>query len=101
MSYKWYVVYAKPRSEDVALDNLKRQGFDVYLPKIEQVRRIRKKATKVVVPLFPRYLFIRLDLGRQNISPIRSTRGVCQLVRFSNNPVAIPDEFISPTSIIC
>ena len=43
---------------------------------------------------FPRYLFIRLDLGKDNIAPIRSTRGVSKLVSFSGLPAMVPDPFI-------
>lgn len=45
--------------------------------------------------LFPRYLFIRLDSVNDNWYPIRSTRGVQQIVRFNNgDPIAIHDEII-------
>ena len=36
----------------------------------------------VVEPVFPRYLFVRLDFGVTNLAPIRSTLGVSDLVRF-------------------
>ncbi len=94
MSDRWYVVYTKPRSEELAFDNLQNQGFDAYLPTIEQIQRRRKKAVKMITPLFPRYMFVRLNLGKQSILPIRSTRGVVKLVGFGDCPVALPDGFI-------
>jgi transcriptional antiterminator RfaH len=45
-------------------------------------------------PLFPRYLFIRLDSVHDNWAPIRSTRGVNQIVRFNDRPVPVRDEVI-------
>lgn len=37
----WYLIYTKIRQERIALENLERQGFECFLPKIkvEKVRR--------------------------------------------------------------
>ncbi len=40
---QWYAVYTKPTKEQVATDNLLRQGFRCFFPRIKQVR---KKAGK-------------------------------------------------------
>ncbi len=47
-------------------------------------------------PLFPRYLFIRLGQGHadQSWDPIRSTKGVSQLVRFGVSPAKVHDDLI-------
>jgi transcriptional antiterminator RfaH len=90
----WYAIYTKPRQEDHAAEHLRRQAFEVYLPRIKQVRRYRGRWRDTVEPLFPRYLFIRLDLGRENVAPIRSTRGVSRLVSFSGHPARVPDALI-------
>jgi transcriptional antiterminator RfaH len=54
------------------------------------------KIQLAIEPLFPRYLFIRLSDVTSNWFPIRSTRGVSQLLRFgtSTDPVEIPKEII-------
>jgi transcriptional antiterminator RfaH len=86
----WYLIYAKPHKELVAKDNLERQGYEVYLPMARiRRRRLGKGATRVE-PLFPRYLFIRLDTKTDNWSPIRSTLGVSNLVKFGMHPSAVP-----------
>ena len=90
----WYVIQTKPRQESVAEDNLKRQSFEVYFPQITEPRRHRGKWKEVIQPLFPRYLFVRLDLSRDNTAPIRSTHGVTKLVRFGEIPRPVPDTFI-------
>lgn len=84
----WYVVYTKPRQEDIALINLERQG---YLPKMRIERIRRKKAVVLSEPMFPRYLFIRLDSSEQgkSWSPIRSTLGVARLVRFGTTAATV------------
>jgi transcriptional antiterminator RfaH len=46
--------------------------------------------------MFPRYLFIRLDSSGsgQSWSPIRSTLGVSQLVRFGGQPAVVDSKLI-------
>ena len=92
----WYVVHTKVRQEALAMTNLNRQGFECYMPmiKLEKIRQ-RKTAT-VAEPMFPRYLFIRLDTSGsgQSWSPIRSTLGVSQLVRFGGQPAVVDSKLI-------
>lgn len=90
----WFVVQTKPRKENVALENLERQGFAAYCPKTIQSRRRRQRWQKVIEPLFPRYLFVQLNAGIDNFSPIRSTLGVVGLVRFGSNPAVMPEPAI-------
>ncbi|MCG6872649.1 MAG: transcription/translation regulatory transformer protein RfaH [Gammaproteobacteria bacterium] len=90
----WYLVYSKPRGEELARVNLERQGFETYLPLVRQVRRRLGRRRLQVEPLFPRYLFIRLDRVQDNWAPIRSTLGVSQLVRFGEEPAIVPGELV-------
>jgi len=91
----WYLIYTKPRQEALAQENLQRQGYGVYLPKVRLMRRRRGKQEAVVEPLFPRYLFIHLDTQTDNWAPIRSTFGVASLVRFGSEPAQVPDELVA------
>ena len=91
----WYLVYTKPRQESVAEDNLVRQAYVVYLPRVRHMRKRQGRQVAVIEPLFPRYLFIHLDTQNDNWSPIRSTFGVASLVRFGSEPAKVPDEFVS------
>jgi hypothetical protein len=96
----WYVVYTKPRQEDIALINLERQGYQCYLPKMRIERIRRKKAVVLSEPMFPRYLFIRLDSSEQgkSWSPIRSTLGVARLVRFGTTAATTIQPIKTPSS---
>ena len=87
----WFAVCCKPRQEAVAEENLLRQGFHVYLPRIRIRQRRRGQWIDAVEVLFPRYIFIRVDPVRCNIAPVRSTRGVVGLVRFGVQPAVVPD----------
>lgn len=91
---QWYVIYAKPRREELAKLHLERQLFEVYLPRLEVTKRCKSELVSTVEPFFPRYLFIHLDLQTEDWSPIRSTRGVCGLVRFEGVPKPVPSTLI-------
>ena len=88
---RWYAVCCKPRQETVAEENLLRQGFHVYLPRIRIRQRRRGQWLDAVEVLFPRYIFIRIDPLRRTTAPVRSTRGVIGLVRFGGQPAVVPD----------
>jgi len=92
---QWYAVQTKPRQEAVAEENLERQSFDTYLPKVLVRRRRRDKWLKVVEPLFPRYLFIRVNAAENSLAPVRSTLGVAALVRFGHIIKPVPDSVIT------
>lgn len=59
--FSWYLIHSKPRQEDLALDNLQRQGYECYLPLISIEKLRRKLLVPADEPLFSRYFFIRLD----------------------------------------
>ena len=82
----WYLIKSKPRKEKTAISNLENQGYTTFCPIIE----INSK----LVILFPGYIFIHLDKNKENWSPIRSTRGVMNFVRFGLNYALIPDSVI-------
>ena len=83
---KWYLLKTKPKQEKIAIANLKNQNYHVYCPSAI----IKKKN----VVLFPGYLFIRLDKKESNWSPISSTKGVLNFVKFGLNFAKIPDGVI-------
>lgn len=91
---RWLAVYCKPRQELVARENLERQGFRTYLPRLQVRRHRRGKWMHAVEVLFPRYLFIRVDPAQHSIAPVRSTLGVVGLVKFGGQPAVIADEVI-------
>lgn len=91
---RWYAIQTKPRQEETALIHLQRQGYPCHLPRIRERRLIRRRPVSIAVALFPGYLFAQLDLVRQNIAPIRSTRGVIGLVRFGQAPAPLPEGFV-------
>lgn len=91
---RWYAVHTHPREETKALEDLNRQGYQTYLPRYAKKIRHARKTERVTRPLFPRYLFVRLNLAREGWRPIRSTVGVADLVCFGGQPAALPRDLI-------
>ena len=91
----WYLVYTKPRMEDVAKDNLERQGYRTYLPKVEFNKRVKGHYRTIIEPLFPRYLFLSMDTENDNWMPIRSTMGVSHIIRFGAMPIQVPTQLVT------
>ena len=86
---RWYVVHTRPNSERKAELNLDAQGFNTFLPQIDRTIRHARRLTTVRRPLFPRYLFVRLDTQDRWLS-VYGTIGVSRLVTQEGRPVAVP-----------
>jgi transcriptional antiterminator RfaH len=92
---RWYLIHSKPSCEAVARTHLMRQGFEVYLPRVVCKRRRRGIACESVLPLFPRYLFLRVIEGSQSLAPVRSSVGVAAVVRFGSRYAIVADRVVS------
>lgn len=88
---QWYVVYTKTNGEQQAAVNLSNQGFEVYLPRYRKTRRHARRIEKIMRPLFPRYLFVRMGLNADDWRSVNGTRGVMHLVVFGETPPAVPE----------
>ena len=86
----WYVAHTHPHAEAKATAHLSRQGFDVYFPRYIKRRRHARRIETVPAPLFPRYLFVAIDLNAQRWRSIFSTVGVSRLVCNGEDPSPVP-----------
>jgi transcription elongation factor/antiterminator RfaH len=88
---RWFLAHTLPKSEWKAELHLGAQGFRTYLPQIQKTIRHARQLRTVQTPLFPRYLFVILDLGRDRWLAVRSTIGVSQLFASQDGrPVPVP-----------
>jgi transcriptional antiterminator RfaH len=87
---RWYVVQTQPSAERKADAHLVRQGFSTYLPRYQKRRRHARKVDLVPAALFPRYMFVSIDVTTQRWLAIRSTVGVTQVVCNGNEPAVVP-----------
>ena len=91
----WYVVHCRANGERRAETNLLRQRYEVWLPMYRKTRRHARRVETVLRPLFPRYLFVLLDLSSEPWRPILSTFGVHTIVSGVEGPLQISDDIIS------
>jgi transcription elongation factor/antiterminator RfaH len=90
-SERWFLAHTLPKSEWRAELHLGAQGFRTYLPQIQKTIRHARQLKTVRAPLFPRYLFVILDLERDRWLSVRSTFGVSHLiVGGEGRPVPVP-----------
>jgi transcriptional antiterminator RfaH len=90
----WYVVQTQVNAEAKAAQNLLRQGFEIYLPRYLKRRSHARKIDKVAAPLFPRYLFVRVNTATQRWRSIQSTFGVSHLVLNGSDPARVAQQVL-------
>ena len=88
---EWYVVYSKPHKEDRVRFHLGLKGIESFFPRLQIAGCAARK--KSITPLFPNYLFVRLDLASEAHYVIWSP-GVKRIVSFSERPVPVDERVI-------
>jgi transcriptional antiterminator RfaH len=91
---RWYLVQTQVNGEAKAAQNLLRQGYDIYLPRYLKRRRHARKVDFTARPLFPRYMFVAIDMATQRWRSIQSTFGVSHLVTNGADPAIVPESVI-------
>src|SRR6516165_5154399 len=91
---RWFVAHTHPHAEAKATAHLNRQGFEIYFPRYLKRRRHARRVETVAAPLFPRYMFVALDLATRQWWSIRSTFGVADLVYNGEQPAPVPSSII-------
>jgi transcriptional antiterminator RfaH len=87
---RWHAAYTQVQAEARAAQELSNQGFEVFLPLYRRLRRHARKVQAVLRPLFPRYVFVAVDLERQRWRSVNGTRGVVHLVCQGDRPATVP-----------
>ncbi len=91
----WFVAQTHAQSEIKAAQQLRNQGFTVYLPQYLKPRRHARRQDMVSAPLFPRYLFVAFDPERDRWRAVRSTIGISHMIGNSDRPLPVPDQVIN------
>jgi transcriptional antiterminator RfaH len=89
MTISWYAMRSKPNKEDFLVGQLTSYGIEVFYPRL-RVKPANPRARKIV-PYFPSYLFVHMDLDVINISTLRWMPGASGLVSFDGEPASVPD----------
>ena len=91
----WYAVALQAHADSLAKAHLERQGFTVFAPAVARTIRHARQFVTRHGPLFPGYLFVRLELGRDRWRVINGTRGVRGLLTIGDLPARVPDSVMA------
>lgn len=88
----WYAAYTNANHEKRVTQQLEQRSIEHLLPLYESVRRWKDRRVRLLVPLFPGYVFVRLAL-RDRLQVLQIP-GVVYLVNFNGHPTPLPEEDI-------
>ena len=92
MAAQWYAARTQPRAESLSASQLERDGIEVFCPRFALAN---PKAGNQDTPLFPGYLFVRLDLQNSGWPIIHPAHHLLGWVRFGGEPACLPDDVVS------
>jgi len=58
---QWFALHTKFKTEKYVAEQLRKKGFEAYVPVIKVTKRYSKKIKKLELPLISCYVFIRMD----------------------------------------
>jgi transcription termination/antitermination protein NusG len=88
----WYVAYTAPRAEKKVANRLEKVGIKYYLPLREEFRKWSDRYKKIVVPVFPSYIFVYVNQV-EYFSAINQS-GMVKYVHFGGVPAQINEKTI-------
>jgi transcription elongation factor/antiterminator RfaH len=91
---RWFLAHTQPHNERRAQLHLGAQGFGTHFPTIQKTIRHARQLRTVRAPLFPRYVFVILDLERDRWLSVGSTVGVSSLYSCADRPVPVPEGIV-------
>jgi len=94
--WPWYAILTKTGREKNATLLLENSGFECYLPVSKSSRKWSDRTKEIDVPLFPGYLFCRMNPNDR--LPVLITPGVVQIVGTGKTPIPIEDRKSPPSS---
>jgi transcriptional antiterminator RfaH len=91
---RWFLVHTLPHSECRAELHLGAQGFRTHFPTIQKTIRHARQLRMVRAPLFPRYIFLILNLQRDRWLSVQSSVGVSAMYTCEGRPVPVPEGIV-------
>lgn len=85
----WYALYTYANHEKRVAAELVARRVEHFLPLYSSVRRWSDRRVTLELPLFPGYVFVRLEL--QDRARVVQMASVARLVGFGGLPAALPD----------
>ncbi len=93
MSYPWFALQVRSRYESIVTTQLTGKDYEWFLPIYKCRRRWSDRFKEIERPLFPGYVFCRLD--PLNRLPILTIPGVALIVGIAKTPIPIDETEIA------
>ena len=91
-SFPWYALQVRTGGELRLRTTLETKGYETFLPTYVEVRRYSDRLKKIDTPLFPGYIFSRLDITKR--LPILQTPDVHAIVSVCRVPQPLEESEI-------
>jgi transcription antitermination factor NusG len=94
----WFAIRVKSNFEKKVANCLRNKGLEEFLPLYQNRRRLSDRYKTVDLPLFPGYLFCRLDLDHR--LPLLTTAGFLYIVSVGNKPAPVDEGEIAAVQFV-
>jgi transcription termination/antitermination protein NusG len=94
----WYAVHTRSRHEDRSCTLLLQKSLHAFLPKMEVWSKRKDRRKKIMIPMFPGYLFVDVPtLDNPTKLDILKTYGVVRILGkgMGSEPIPVPEEKIN------
>jgi transcription antitermination factor NusG len=91
--WPWFAILARTGREKNATILLENAGYECYLPVIKFTRQWSDRLKETELPLFPGYLFCRMN--PHDRLPVLMTPGVIQIVGVGKTPIPVEEQEIA------
>jgi transcription antitermination factor NusG len=90
----WYAIQTRPRYEKKVVERLQQKSIKAYLPLFTEKHQWSDRSRAVHMPLFPSYVFVRIEETLPIRTTVLRTDGVTGFVGVRGSGVSIPDDQI-------
>jgi transcription antitermination factor NusG len=96
----WFAIQTWPQYEKKVAIEFQRKGIEVFLPLLASKRKWSDRTTMLQLPLFPSYVFVRIDDSSNARVPVLRTNGVTGFVGMRGRGVSIPEAQIESVRLL-
>lgn len=89
---RWYAAYTSANHEKRVAEQFAARSIEHFLPSYASVRRWKDRRVTLQLPLFPGYVFVRMEL--RNRLQVLQVPGVARLVGFGGVPTPLQQQEI-------
>ena len=88
----WYAIHTRPRNEKWIAQQLQEKRVFTFLPLLQQIHQWSDRRSKVEVPMFSCYVFVRIPQTTEERLKVLRTPGVLGFVGNERQGTPIPNE---------